>query len=117
MGKDEVRGPGKTQVGYHIIKLEEIDPGRVRTFGAVRAELEPEFRKERSDAAFYDETQKLADKAFAALTELNSVAQELKLEVRKVTSVTRQNAAAFGNDPGVIEAAFSEDVLERGQNS
>ncbi|NJO13281.1 MAG: hypothetical protein HC872_07265 [Gammaproteobacteria bacterium] len=117
MAKDEVRGPVKTQFGYHIIKLEAVDSGTIRSFEDVRAELEPEFRRERSDAAFYEETQQLADKAFKALTELNSVAQELKLEVRKATGVTRQNAAALGNDPAVIEAAFSEDVLERGQNS
>jgi peptidyl-prolyl cis-trans isomerase D len=117
MAKGEIRGPVKTQFGFHIIKLEEVDAGVIRSFEDVRAELEPEFRKERSDAAFYDETQKLADKAFAALTELNSVAQEFKLEVRKVSGVTRQNAGAFGTEPAVIEAAFSEDVLERGQNS
>ncbi len=117
MAKDEIRGPVKTQFGYHIIKLEEVDPGQIRSFEAVRAELEPEFRKERSDVAFYDETQQLADKAFKALTELNSAAQELQLELRKVMGVTRQNAGALGNDPAVIEAAFSEDVLERGQNS
>jgi peptidyl-prolyl cis-trans isomerase D len=45
------------------------------------------------------------------------VAQELKLEVRKVTGVTRQSAGALGNEPAILEAAFTEDVLERGQNS
>jgi peptidyl-prolyl cis-trans isomerase D len=117
MTQDEIRGPVKTQFGFHIIKLEAVDAGAIRSFEDVRAELEPEFRRERSDAAFYEETQQMADKAFKALTELSSVAQELKLEVRKVTGVTRQSAGALGNEPAILEAAFTEDVLERGQNS
>jgi peptidyl-prolyl cis-trans isomerase D len=117
MTKDEIRGPVKTQFGYHIIKLEAVDLGAIRPFEEVRAELEQEFRRERSDAAFYEETQQMADKAFKALTELNSVAQEMKLEVRKVTGVTRQSAGALGNDPTILQAVFTEDVLERGQNS
>jgi peptidyl-prolyl cis-trans isomerase D len=117
MTKDEIRGPVKTQFGFHIIKLEAVEPGAIRPFEDVRAELEPEFRRERSDAAFYEETQQMADKAFKALTELNSVAQEMKLEVRKVSGVTRQSAGALGNEPAILEAAFTEDVLERGQNS
>ncbi len=117
MAQGEIRGPVKTQFGYHIIKLEEVEAGRMRPFEEVRAELEPEFRKERSDAVFYEETQKLGEQSFAALTELGSVAQAMNLELRKVQGFTRQGGPVLGNDPGVIEAAFSEDVLERGQNS
>jgi peptidyl-prolyl cis-trans isomerase D len=117
MARGEIRGPVKTQFGYHIIQLEEVEAGKARSFEEVRAELEPEFRKDRSDTAFYDETQKLAEKAFASLTELASVADELNLELRKVTGFTRQGGPVLGADPGVIDAVFSEDVLERGQNS
>jgi peptidyl-prolyl cis-trans isomerase D len=117
MAPGEIRGPVKTQFGYHIIKLDEVEAGKTRSFEEVRAELEPEFRKERSDAAFYEETQKLADKAFSALTELTSVAKEFNIELRKVAGFTRQGGPVFGNDPGVIGAVFGEDVLDRGQNS
>ncbi|HEY7639714.1 MAG TPA: SurA N-terminal domain-containing protein [Steroidobacteraceae bacterium] len=117
MAVGEVRGPVKSEFGYHVIKLEEIQPGHVKTFEEAHAELEADFRKERSQSLFYDESQKLADTAFSALTELDSVAKQLNLEVKTVTGFTREGGGDLGAEPSVIEAAFSDDVLERRQNS
>lgn len=41
----------------------------------------------------------------------------MNLPIRTVTGFTRAGGGELGQDPGVIEAAFSEDVLERRQNS
>jgi peptidyl-prolyl cis-trans isomerase D len=117
MSAGEIRGPVKSEFGYHVIKLEEIQPGHVKSFDEAHAELEAEYRKERAQNIFYDESQKLADAAFSALTELDSVAQQLKLEVKTVTGFTREGGGEFAQEPSVIEAAFSEDVLNRRQNS
>lgn len=113
----ELRGPVKTQFGYHVLKLEEIEPGHLRSFDDVRTELETEYRRERSDALFYEQTQKLGDLAFESLTELESVAKALGLELKTVANVTREGGEGLPPNPQIIEAAFSEDVLERGQNS
>jgi peptidyl-prolyl cis-trans isomerase D len=117
MQSGEIRGPVKTQFGYHVLKLEGVEPGKVKTFDEVRAEVEGEYRKERSQTAFYDETQKLGDTAFASLTELDSVAKTMNLPIKTIKGFTREGGGELGQDPGVIEAAFSEDVLERRQNS
>lgn len=117
MQKDEIRGPIKTQFGYHVIRLDGIESGGVRPYEEVRPELEAEYRRDRSQSIFYDESQKLADKAFSSLTELDSVAKEFNLPVTTIPGFTRQGGGGLGADPSAIEAAFSEDVLERGQNS
>jgi peptidyl-prolyl cis-trans isomerase D len=117
MSAGEIRGPVKTEFGYHVIKLEEIQPGHVKSFDEAHAELEAEYRKERAQNIFYDESQKLADTAFAALTELDSVAKQLNLQVKTVNGFTREGGGEFGQEPSVIEAAFSDDVLDRRQNS
>lgn len=117
MAPGEVRGPIKTQFGYHIIRLEEVEAGKIRPFEEVRAELEAEYRKDRSQTIFYDESQKLADQAFSALTELDSVAKSTGLPIKKISGFTREGGGELGNDPGAIEAAFSEEVLEQGHNS
>jgi peptidyl-prolyl cis-trans isomerase D len=117
MQKDEIRGPIKTQFGYHVIRLDDIEAAGLRSYEDVRTELEAEFRRDRSQTIFYDESQKLADRAFSSLTELDSVAKEFNLPVKTVPGFTRQGGGELGAEPSVIEAAFSEDVLERGQNS
>jgi peptidyl-prolyl cis-trans isomerase D len=89
----------------------------VKTFEEAHAEVEADFRKDRAQNIFYDESQKLADQAFSALTELDSVGKALNLPVKTVTGFTREGGGEFGGEPSVIEAAFSDDVLDRRQNS
>ncbi|HEU4654517.1 MAG TPA: SurA N-terminal domain-containing protein [Steroidobacteraceae bacterium] len=117
MSQGEIRGPVKTQFGYHIIKLEDVQPGGVRPFDEVRAEVEADYRADRAQSIFYDESQKLADAAFSSLTELDSVAKSMNVPLKTVTGFTREGGGDLDHDPNAIEAAFSEDVLERGQNS
>ena len=45
MQPGEIRGPVKTEFGWHVIKLESVSPEITRSFEEVRAELEPEFRR------------------------------------------------------------------------
>lgn len=116
MKAGEIRGPVKTQFGYHVLKLENIETGRKQSFDEARAEVEAEYRKDRAQTSFYDESQKLADTAFSALTELDSVAKTLNLQVREIKGFTREGGGEL-QDPAIVEAAFSEDVLERRQNS
>ncbi|MBM0106143.1 SurA N-terminal domain-containing protein [Steroidobacter sp. S1-65] len=117
MQPGEIRGPVKTQFGYHVLKLENIEKGHLLSFEEARAEVEAEYRKDRAQSGFYDDSQKMADAAFEALTELDSVAKKMNLQVKEIKGFTREGGGEFGADPGVIDAAFSEDVLERRQNS
>ena len=117
MAVGELRGPVKTQFGYHVIRLDEVEPGQVRSFEEVRAEIEPEFRKDRGQALFYEQGQKMADESFASLTELAPVAASLGMELKKIAGFTRQGGGELGTDQQIIDAAFSPDVADRGQNS
>lgn len=117
MQQGAIAGPVKTQFGYHVIELEEIETPHVRSFEEVRAELEPEYRREQAQNAFYEKSQLLADESFAALTELDSVAKKLGLTVQTLEGFTRQGGGALGSTKDVIAAAFSAEVLQERQNS
>lgn len=117
MQSGEIRGPIKTQFGYHVIRLDEIEAGKLRTFDDVRPELEAEYRKDQSQKLFYDQSEKMGEQAFAALTELAPVARTLNLPLHTLKGFTRQGGGELGADANAIEAAFSDDVMERRQNS
>jgi peptidyl-prolyl cis-trans isomerase D len=113
----EVRGPVRTQFGYHIIRLDEIDAGRQKSFEDVRAELDSEYRRQEAEKVFGERQEQLADKAFEKLDTLDAVATDLGLTPHEVSGFTRaEGGGPFGARPEIIEAAFSEDVLN-GQNS
>ena len=113
----ELAGPVKTQFGYHLIRLEEVEPAHQRSFDEVRDELETDYRNDRAQAIFYERSQELADEAFSALTELETVAQNTGLQLGTVERFTRNGGGPFGAERKVIEAAFSRDVLDDRQNS
>ena len=117
MQKGEIKGPVKTQFGYHIIRLDDLRPARQRSFDEVRAELEAEYRRDQAQTLFYERSQQLADESFAALSELDSVARKLGLPLRTVESYTRDGGGPFGAERKVIEAVFADDVLVDRQNS
>lgn len=117
MSAGEIRGPIKTQFGYHVIKLENVESGNIRSFDEVRAELEAEYRRDRSQTLFYDESQKLADLAFSSLTELDSVAKQMDLQLKTVNGFSREGGGELGDDPDIIDTAFSDEVLTQGRNS
>jgi peptidyl-prolyl cis-trans isomerase D len=113
----EIRGPVKTQFGYHIIELEEIEPAHQRSFDEVRDELEADYRNDRAQSLFYERSQQLADEAFANLDSLEPVAEKLGLPLQTAANFTRQGGEPLGNDRKLIEAAFSDEVLQERQNS
>ncbi len=116
MNPGEVRGPIKSDFGYHIIRLDEVE-GSTKTFEQVRAEVETDYRNEQAHSAFYDKTQKLADAAFSKMNELEGVAKEFNTTVKTIPGFTRDGGGEFAKGSPVIDAAFSEAVLEKGQNS
>lgn len=117
MKPGEVRGPVRTQFGYHIIRLEEVNAGKQKSFDEARAELETEYRRQEAEKVFGEQQEKLADKAFESHDSLDPVAKDLGLTVQEVTGFTRtEGAPPFGAQPAVVEAAFSDEVLN-GENS
>ena len=118
MELDEVRGPVKSEFGYHVIRLDDIRAGEVRTFESVREELEVEYRDVRAEEMFFDAAQELDALAFDAFDELASVAADMELPLRTFDGLTRTGTASpFPVADPAVQTAFSAEVLELGENS
>ena len=63
MQQGEIRGPVKTQFGYHIIKLEGVQASATKTFEQARGELEAEYRRDQAADAFGDRQEQLQSAA------------------------------------------------------
>jgi peptidyl-prolyl cis-trans isomerase D len=114
----EVRGPVKSEFGYHVIRLDDIREGEVRTFDSVREELEVEYRDVRAEELFFDAAQELDALAFDAFDELASVASDMDLPLQTFAGLTRTGTASpFPVADPAVQTAFTTEVLELGENS
>jgi peptidyl-prolyl cis-trans isomerase D len=113
MKVDEIRGPVKTQFGYHILKLDGIQPPAVKTFEQSKAELETEYKRNEAERLFNNAQDQLADAALQNATDIESVAKKAGLMVQDIANFNRnEGGGALGKVPAVIDAAFSQDVLD-----
>lgn len=118
METGEVRGPVKSEFGYHIVRLDDVREGDVRTFDSVKEELAVEYRDLRAQEMFFDAAEELDARAFDAFDELASVAAGMELSLKTFAGLIRTGTASpFPVADAAIQAAFSPELLELGENS
>lgn len=117
--KGEVSAPVETEFGWHLILLDDLREARTRPFDdpAVQAELLDLYRRRDGERRFQEMSEKLEQTAFESPGSLEPAAQALGLEIRTTDWFTRETGAGVAAQPAVREAAFSQDVLEAGENS
>jgi peptidyl-prolyl cis-trans isomerase D len=110
--------PVRTEFGFHVIRLEEVRAGELRPFEAVRDELEAETRTRKAEDEFYERANELGEAAFDAHDELASVAAAVDLPLKTAMGYPRTgDSSLFDNSAAVVEAAFSEEIVDSGRNS
>ena len=109
MAPGEIRGPIKTQFGYHIIKVGSRSPARTRTLDEVRPSLSAELSERQAGV----ETERLSAELAAKLKGLKSPSDDelRKLQSDVVTYNTTEWAAKGDAIPGIgTNQKFSDEV-------
>ncbi len=108
----EVSVPVKTDFGYHIIKLTEIKASAVKPFEEVRDELTKLYTERAAQKLVYKLTDNFSNLAYEASLEEVAAQMDLKL---KTSVFFPQNSKNY--DAKFIAAAYSDAVLNKGENS
>ena len=106
-----------TDSDLHIIKITDLEPAATKAFDDVASEIKDELLFEAAKEYFYELQQQLTDTTFAVPENLTEAAAEIESDVKSTALFTRSSVPADVNYPGVIDAAFSEQVLGENVNS
>jgi len=112
----DVSKPVKSAFGYHLIKLTEMTPAKIKPFDEVKDEVLARYRKERAENRFYELGELMAEVSYENPDNLSPIAEEIGAEIKQTAWFTRQAGQGIAEQPAVRSAAFSEDVL-KGNNS
>ncbi|BCA91995.1 peptidylprolyl isomerase [Vreelandella aquamarina] len=98
---------------FHILQVTELD---APSFEEQRDRLAQEVALREVNDDFNRQVQRLIDESFAA-DDLQSVADDLGLTLNESDWLARGEGEGALSEPGVLDEAFSADVLEEGYNS
>jgi peptidyl-prolyl cis-trans isomerase D len=112
-----ISAPVRTEFGWHLIRLDEVERSGGATFEDAREELALEYTRRLAEDRFYDDAETLARIAFESPESLQPAAAELGHEIRSIEGVSRQGGPGIGGNRAVVDAAWSEAVFDRRENS
>jgi peptidyl-prolyl cis-trans isomerase D len=111
MEQGDIRGPVRSDFGFHVVRLDEIRSGGALPLAEVRGELERELSLEKAEDRYLVAERDLSDALFDAGS-MEALAAASGLELKTATGFTRQGGEPFGSNQAAIDAIFDPTVLE-----
>jgi len=113
MKSGEVRGPVKTKFGYHILKLDAIEPEHVRTLAEARADIDAQLKKDRAAERFGDVQESLQQKLEQPGASFDALVKDFNLQTGDVPEYERgKGGSPLNSTPELDQVVFSSAVLD-----
>ena len=114
--KGQVSAPVRTDYGWHVIKLLDVKEAEIPTFASLQDKLTQSLKEQQVEQRFVEAIKDLEGAAYES-ADLQQPASELNLEVKVSEPFGREGSEGVFANRQVLEAAFSNEVLEEGANS
>lgn len=117
LSKGQVSAPVRTEFGWHLIKLLDVQEPEIPSLDSMREKLVRDLKEAKVEQRFVEATQELENSAFES-ADLTQPAQELGLRLRTSSPFGREGGErGITANRQVVQAAFSPAVLVDGSNS
>ncbi len=90
-----VTAPVQTKLGWHILKIEKIMPGTVKSFADVKSEIAAKLSLEKASEQLYKKSDSLQD-ALAAGESFESIAKKMPVKIAKFDFIDRSGLNQSG---------------------
>lgn len=120
--KGDIVGPVQTEYGFHIIQVTDVRPSTIRSFEAVRPEIEKTYNDQMKLREFAQKAEEFTNMSYERPESLEPLAEKFGLKIQTADHITRESGA---EDPAlrtmitdhVVESLFTEDVLRDKHNT
>lgn len=102
----------RTEFGFHIIRLDGIEPAKVQTFEEARSDLEDAVRRDKLADLFGEKQEEVQRRIERGGADLDAIARDLGLTVGEVPEFVRGSGGEpLGADRGLEEIVYGDAVL------
>lgn len=113
----EVSGLVESSFGFHIIKLTAIEGGESKPLEEVKDNIVEVLQLEQVETTYFENTEAMQTMAYEQPDSLEPVAAELDMTIQESPLLTSRGGSGIFSNPKLLGIAFSESVLEEGNNS
>ncbi len=114
MQPGEIRGPVKTEFGWHVLQLREVKTGKQVPFEQAHDELAREQSDADREHAFNDLIGKMVDQVYKNPTTLAPAAAMARVAIQKAGPVARGQGSGVAANQAVQRVAFTESMIQDG---
>jgi peptidyl-prolyl cis-trans isomerase D len=107
----------RTDFGFHIIKLQEARAEQLRPLAEVRDEISKEIKRQSAARQYGEQAEAFSNMVYEQADTLNAAAEKFKLTLQQSDWLTRDKAAGVLNNPRLLAALFSADVIKSKHNT
>jgi len=113
----QVSKPVRSKFGFHILKLTEYVPAKVKSFSSVKKEIEHNLKIRRAETSYDDLRDRFESLVYEHPDSLKPAADDIGVKIQTSEWMTRTGGSGLLASPDVIRAAFSQPVRQLKQNS
>ena len=113
----QLSGPVQTEFGVHLIQLNEVIVTEFPSFEEMSPQIESRLRRDEAARLFVERIRELDNLAFEQPDTLNGISDQLGLEIRSVSGITRSEGSGIFGNVTLRQSVFTDEVLEQGYNS
>ncbi len=118
--KGEIVGPVQSDFGYHIIRVDEIRPSKVKSLAEATPEIEATLKKQKATTKFADAAEQFSNIVYEQPNSLKPASDALKLPLQQSNGWVQKGGAAnppLLANPKLQAELFSDNSIKAKRNT
>jgi peptidyl-prolyl cis-trans isomerase D len=116
--KNDILGPVKSDFGFHVIRLTDIKPEKIRSLAEATPEIEANMKKQVAAGGFANSAEEFSNLVYEQSTSLKPAADKMNLAVQVSPWITKgvPGVPVLGN-PKLQAEIFSDNAIKAKRNT